>query len=408
MQDPKREASSFEAALTPPGLVSPTQAEAGRVPVWVRAAVAVLALYAFIASVKMIGTGLKTAVQDEKGQQVQTWLLAQVGDPLTGLFVGLLLTSMVQSSSFTTALTVGLVGDGILPLSAAMPIIMGANIGTSVTNILVSLAHVRRRLEFRRSLGGAIVHDFFNVLCVLLFMPMEMGFGLISRPVGLLSDWLGQLTFFQADPTRSIGLIKKIFAWPGKSLNALLTGPAGLAGVWGGTLVAVLAMLLLFVSLWLLVRMLRGLLQNRLSGALSKTLFRNPPIAFGVGILMTIAVQSSSVTTSLVVPLVGAGILKLKQIYPYTLGANIGTTVTALLAGLGTGRAPAVACALGHLLFNLLGTLAFWPLQFIPISLAKGFAKMASRRRVLAAVYIMLVFFVLPIAVIVISYQIRN
>ncbi len=408
MPNPKRESNIPKTVLAQPGLPPHAPAETAAMPVWVRAAVALLALYAFIASVKMIGTGLKTAVDDEKGQQVQTWLLAQVGDPLTGLFVGLLLTSMVQSSSFTTALTVGLVGDGILPISAAMPVIMGANIGTSVTNILVSLAHVRRRLEFRRSLGGAIVHDFFNVLCVLLFMPMEMGFGLISRPVAVLSDWLGQLTFFRDNPTTSIGLIKKVFEWPGKSLNTLLAGPGGLPGAWGGTLVAALAMLLLFVSLWLLVRMLRGLLQNRLSGALSKTLFRNPPIAFGVGILMTIAVQSSSVTTSLVVPLVGAGILKLRQIYPYTLGANIGTTVTALLAGLGTGRAPAVACALGHLLFNLLGTMVFWPLQFIPVSLAKGFAKMASRRRLLAAVYILLVFFVLPIAAIIISYKIRN
>ncbi|MFP4355018.1 MAG: Na/Pi symporter [Phycisphaerae bacterium] len=377
-------------------------------PTWMRAVIAILALYAFIASVKMIGTGLKTTVKDEAGQRVQTWLLDQVDDPLTGLFVGLLLTSMVQSSSFTTALTVGLVGDQILPLHAAIPIIMGANIGTSVTNILVSLAHVRRRLEFRRSLGGAIVHDFFNVLCVLLFMPLEMAFGIISRPVDFLHDKLAGLSFFKADPTESIGFIKQAFALPGKSLNSLMTETLSLPRTWGGLIVSVFAMVLLFLALWLLVKMLRGLMEDRLSGALSKTLFRNPPIAFLVGIVMTIAVQSSSVTTSLVVPLVGAGILKIRQIYPYTLGANIGTTITGLLAGLGGGTPQGVACALGHLLFNVLGTIVFWPLQFIPISLAKGFAKMASRRRLLAAFYILFVFFVVPIVAIVISYYIRN
>jgi sodium-dependent phosphate cotransporter len=315
---------------------------------------------------------------------------------------------MVQSSSFTTSVAVGLVADKILPLDAAIPIIMGANIGTSVTNILVSLAHVRRRLEFRRSLGGAIVHDFFNVLCVLLFMPLEMAFGIISRPVHVMADALSSVSFFSKNPSDSIAFIKNTFALPGKSLNGLLTDTLALQGTWAGLIVAGFALILLFTALWLLVKMLRGLMQDRLSGALSKTLFRNPPVAFLVGIVMTMAVQSSSVTTSLVVPLVGAGILKIRQIYPYTLGANIGTTFTALLAGLGMGNAQAVACALGHLLFNVLGTIVFWPLQFIPISLAKGFAKMASRRRLLAAFYILFVFFVVPIVAIVISYYIRN
>ncbi|HDY65838.1 MAG TPA: Na/Pi cotransporter family protein, partial [Phycisphaerae bacterium] len=126
-------------------------------------------------------------------------------------------------------------------------------------------------------------------------------------------------------------------------------------------------------------------------------LFRRPSIAFVVGIVTTVSVQSSSVTTSLVVPLVGAGVLKLRQIYTYTMGANIGTTITAMLAALGTGSAAAMACAFAHLLFNLYGTVIFWPLQFIPISLAEGFAKLASRRRLVAALYIIVFFFLLPL-----------
>ncbi len=365
---------------------------------WLRGIIAMAALYLFIASVNMIGAGLKCIAKDAAADAALHSMFALIGDnPMMGLFIGLLVTSIVQSSSFTTSMTVGLVAAGDLSLISAVPIVMGANIGTSVTNILVSLAHVRRRLEFRRSLGGAIVHDFFNVLSVLLIFPLELAFGVISRPAEWVSQQLGNVRYFQADPTKKIGLLKTAFGGVGRLAKWLLIDVAGLSPTWGGAIVAGLALALLFVALWLLVKMLRGLLQDRLSGAFNRTLFRQPGIAFMVGIVATLAVQSSSVTTSLIVPLVGAGILTLRKIYPYTLGANIGTTITALLAALGTGKAPAMACAFAHLLFNLYGTAVFWPLQFIPISLAKGFARLASQRRLIAAAYIIIVFFVLPI-----------
>ena len=118
-------------------------------------------------------------------------------------------------------------------------------------------------------------------------------------------------------------------------------------------------------------------------------------------------------TTSLVVPLVGAGVLKTRQVFPYTLGANIGTTVTAMLGALAASAIAAtrgakaislaefaLAVAFAHLLFNIYGTVVFWPLQWIPLSLSKGFAKLAARRRLLAGVYILMCFFVIPLLVI--------
>ncbi len=365
---------------------------------WIKGLLAVLAVYLFIASVNMMGTGLKCVADDDAGRNFLQWLFGLVSEhPLTGLFIGLLATSLVQSSSFTTSMTVGLVAVGDISLVSAIPIIMGANIGTSVTNTLVSLANVRRRLEFRRSLGGAIVHDFFNVLSVLVILPLEMAFGIISRPAGMISRALGHTRFFQSDPSRQMGFLKRMFGVVGRFFSWLFIDGLGLSPTLGGTVIAILALLLLFAALWLLVSLLRGLLLNRLSGMFKKTLFRRPSIAFVVGIVTTVSVQSSSVTTSLVVPLVGAGVLKLRQIYTYTMGANIGTTITAMLAALGTGSAAAMACAFAHLLFNLYGTVIFWPLQFIPISLAEGFAKLASRRRLVAALYIIVFFFLLPL-----------
>jgi sodium-dependent phosphate cotransporter len=176
-----------------------------------------------------------------------------------------------------------------------------------------------------------------------------------------------------------------------------------LSDVVGGTVIAVFAIILLFAALWLLVKMLRGLIQGRLSGVFNKALFRNGATAFVVGIIMTVSVQSSSVTTSLIVPLVGAEVLRLQQVFPYLLGANVGTTVTAMLAALSLGSAGAVACACGHLLFNIYGTIVFWPLKRIPIGIAEWFADLASKRRILAFVYILVIFFVIPATILSIS-----
>ena len=391
---------------------------ANRPPVW-RTALDVLAalltVYLFIAAIHTMGHGLKTVakVPDAKAVMDRVFHLAE--NPLAALSVGILITSIVQSSSFTTTFTVGLVAAGQIDLLTSIPIIMGANVGTSVTNILVSLAHLRHRAEFRRSLGGAIVHDLFNVLSVLLILPLEWQFRIISGPARAFAEWLGGAAFFTGDPGK-YNVIKAAVKPISDAADYVLGGALGMEAVPRGLVTAALAVVLLFVALFFLVKLLRGLLRDRLAGLFSRTLFRNPAISFTVGIFTTAAVQSSSVTTSLVVPLVGAGVLKIRQIYPYTLGANIGTTVTALIGGLAiaataVGQGPVMekaaafglAVAFAHLLFNILGTAVFWPLQWIPISLAKGYAKLASERRVLAAVYVIVIFFLLPILAIVLA-----
>ena len=375
-------------------------------PTWAIGLMAIAVLFLFISSVNMMGGGLKIIAKDDAGEEFLEDLFGMVSSPMMGLFVGLLITSLVQSSSFTTTMVVIAVGGGQISLVTAIPIIMGANIGTSVTNILVSLAHVRRRLEFRRSFGAAVVHDFFNVLTVLLILPLECAYGVISHLAEYVSTALGSGKALSENPAEHIGFIKSSFKAMGHALEWALERifGDGHESLIGG-LVAAAALLLLFVSLWMLVKLLRRLMQGRFSSVFSRTLFRNPATAFVVGIIMTAAVQSSSVTTSLVVPLVAASILTLRQVYPYMLGANIGTTITALLAALALveGRAEGIACAFGHLCFNIYGTVVFWPLQFIPISLARGFAKLAARRRYLAVLFILGLFFILPITIILIS-----
>jgi sodium-dependent phosphate cotransporter len=149
-----------------------------------------------------------------------------------------------------------------------------------------------------------------------------------------------------------------------------------------------------------MVKALKTLIVTKAEAWFDRYLFKTALRAFLVGMLLTTMVQSSSITTSLAVPLAGAGLLTLTQIFPYTLGANIGTTVTAILAALVTGDISAIVVAFSHLLFNISGIIAWWPFKFVPISLAQKFAQLATRKKIIPILYILVLFFLIPILVI--------
>src|SRR5690606_2847371 len=114
-------------------------------------------------------------------------LFRSVTNPLGGLFVGILATVLVQSSSVSTATIVGLVGAGLLTVEAATPVVMGANIGTTVPNTHASLVPLRRRHEFRPAFASATVHDYFNFLAVAVLLPLELTTKVLSRSAEAIS-----------------------------------------------------------------------------------------------------------------------------------------------------------------------------------------------------------------------------
>lgn len=124
-------------------------------------------LYLLLVSVSMVGSGFKLA----SGEHAKS-LFEFASHPVAGLMIGLVATALIQSSSTVTSIIVGLVAGG-LPVQIAIPMVMGANIGTTVTNTLVSLGHLRCKEEFKRAFASATVHDFFNLLAVLIFLPLE-------------------------------------------------------------------------------------------------------------------------------------------------------------------------------------------------------------------------------------------
>lgn len=361
----------------------------------INGAYAFACLYFFLCAINVMGSGLKLVGRSTDWLES---LLAHAHNPFVALMGSVLVTAIVQSSSFTTSLIITLVAADQLALEDAVYAVMGANIGTSVTNIIVSFGSVRIRRQFRRAFTAALVHDVFNWLTVGLLFPLEW----ISSAIR--ADGHGLLTTFAVKVTDVLGLqqmenphspikfltkpVVKAFDAAGEAIIADPTSR--------GWMTAGAGLLLLFMSLAFMVKNLKGALLRRIEGLFRRVFFRNDITAYLVGAIATVLVQSSSVTTSLIVPFAGAGAIKLKRIFPFTLGANLGTTITGVIAATANPVAAAVSVAIAHVTFNLVGTFVWYPARRVPLSLARWYGRLASRSKRYAFVFLFGVFIVIP------------
>jgi sodium-dependent phosphate cotransporter len=115
------------------------------------------------------------------GKTAAETIILATSNPFTALFIGLLITAIIQSSTATTSMTVALVASGSLTLESAVPIIMGANVGTTITSTIVSLGFLPKKKEFRRAVAAGTYHDFFNILTVFILFPLEYYFQFLSH-----------------------------------------------------------------------------------------------------------------------------------------------------------------------------------------------------------------------------------
>lgn len=360
---------------------------------WVRAVSVVGLLFLFLAGVKALEAGIKAF-----GEGAADSLFEAVSNPIAGLCAGILATVLVQSSSVSTATIVGLVGSGALGVDAAVPMIMGANIGTTVTNTLASLGHIRQGQEFRRAFEAATVHDFFNLIAVAVLLPFELATGLISRLAQSLSLDLAGSTSGSIAPGASP--IKTAIGVPVEALESAVAALSETPAFVGSTML-VAGLSVIFLSLALITRNMRVVMAGRVEASMNALLARGGGIgAMAAGLVITVAVQSSSITTSVLIPLVAAGMLTLENAYPVTLGANVGTTVTALLASLAADRREALTIALTHTIFNVMGILLLYPsprLRRIPLAAARWLAEYAQRRKRMVVAYVVGVFGLVPL-----------
>jgi len=352
-----------------------------------------LLLFGFLVGVKALGTGFELL----GGDAVEA-IFAATANPFMGLIVGILATTLVQSSSVTTAMIVGLVAapEAALPLSNAVPMIMGANIGTTVTATLVALAHMGRREEFERAFPVAVCHDIFNYLTVAILLPVEMATGYLRRTAETLSGVLQGAGGF--DYESPFAEVLSAAVTPVEFIVARLFGMTQFQGV----AIILVSAGIIFTALFLLVKVMRSLVRTRVEGLVTNALGSNAVLAILVGVAVTVMVQSSSITTSLLVPLGAAGLLRLEQALPITIGANIGTTVTALLAALagsGVNAGFGLQIALVHFMFNLTGLVAIYPLRVtrnIPLRAARYLTTLAIRSRRLTLLWVGVLFYGVP------------
>ncbi|KAF0305065.1 Sodium-dependent phosphate transport protein 2B [Amphibalanus amphitrite] len=379
-------------------------------------------------------------------------------NPVVGLMMGCLVTVLVQSSSTSTSIIVSMVASGLLEVRTCIPMIMGANIGTSVTNTIVSMTQVADRNEFRRAFGGATVHDMFNWLAVLVLLPLEViteainpsGQGYLELTTDAILNSIN-LDTAQGQELELLNVITKPFTslvimtdkevLTGWALNDSRYNNASLvkhycvfnvtetaeiplerchslfsltdlSDLYVGLILLVVSLFLLCGCLVLMVKILHTLLKGSIAVVIRKTLNANIPympwltgyLAILVGCGMTILVQSSSVFTSAMTPLVGVGVISLDRMYPLTLGSNIGTTTTALLAALtatGDTLRPSIQIALVHFVFNISAIVIFYvvPLMRWPIPLARGLGNITADYRWFAVAYLLGMFLLLPLVV---------
>jgi len=353
----------------------------------------IFVMFVFLVSLKMMGGSFKLF-----GKEAAHEIINATSNPFVSLFIGLLATAIIQSSSTTTSMVVAMVAAGTLTIENAIPMIMGANIGTSVTSSIVSLGHIGNKKEYKKAISAATVHDFFNIMVVLLLFPLEYFFGFLSGLAGMIA---GMFSAGTGDSEKMFSILGVTVKPTAKYIMGLLNKNAWLC--------LLVALGLLFFSLRYLTVLLKKLLIGKAESKLDKLIFNKPVKALGWGTVLTMAVQSSSVTTSLVVPMVASNKVSLRKAFPFMIGANIGTTVTALIAAMSTDAAVfevALTIALAHVLFNVLGATFLFPikpLREIPIKLSRKLGNATMKNRLVGMAYIVVTFFLIPFLLIMVS-----
>ena len=364
----------------------------------------VFLVFLFLVAVKLFGSSVELL-----GGDFTKTLFTGLRNPFAGLAVGILATAIIQSSSATTSIIVAMVGAGQLELPAAIPMVMGANIGTTITCVIIAFGHVGDKNSFARAFAGSTVHDNFNILTLAVLFPVELvtrqifGCGLLEGIALYLTGFLVGGSTLASASASSLGSLNPVNATVtpvAKLILAFFKDIPWLTGVWQAVPLMIFSLALLLVSLIFITNNMKVLMSGKAEAWIQKILTEKGYIGLLVGLFLTAIIQSSSITTSLLVPMYAAGILSPMQAFPILIGANIGTTVTGLLASTVTNSPLGITIALAHTMFNVAGMMIFYPMPFmrkIPVGISEWLAKLVMKNRMMAIIYVVVIFFMIPI-----------
>jgi solute carrier family 34 (sodium-dependent phosphate cotransporter) len=347
-----------------------------------RLIILLFAAFLFLLSIELIGNSF---LQWKKNTADS--IVSVTTNPFISLFIGLLLTAIIQSSSTSTSMIVALVSTQALTLSEAVPMVMGANVGTTFTSNIVALSFITKKREFRKAISAGTVHDIFNLLIVVILFPLELSYQFLSKLSLFFSDLVYRYIPFAIeeqlyDKESLIGSIASLIS---NSISEQF-------------FLFIFSFVLLFTSIRIIAQSLYTSLIGESRNKLQQYAFKNRGKSFLWGSVITTAVQSSSITTSLMVPLVATGKATLKRAFPFIMGANLGTTVTALIAALFRSQA-ALDIALAHFLFNLIGVVLFLvvpALSQVPVLLSGAIGRITLIHRIYGFLYLIIMFFLIP------------
>lgn len=280
----------------------------------------------------------------------ETYLLGFIRHPLTAFFFSVFITVLLQAS-FITEFAVIFAAAGLVNFPVTIALILGGNIGTCITNTVVSFLSFSQKEQFSKAFSASIVHDLFNIFMVLLVFPLELATGFFSGHMLYLADIMGsnvrapvQNFLPQVFIMQNVGG----FIPGGQNLTYGIMGLIAVAAALGGVLVIVVN--------------LKALFFDRIADVLKKDIFTSKTKSVGAGVGFTFLVHSSSLSTSMIVPLVAEGSVTLPRAFHYMLGCNVGTaivTVTTTLPIILSGSLYGTGAAFGHLMFNVYGMLLF-------------------------------------------------
>ncbi|GMH95284.1 hypothetical protein TrVE_jg815 [Triparma verrucosa] len=431
-------ATSYSCADLINGCKATTKEEFG----WAvfRSSLLIFFLYFFLFFLDLMGGAFKVLGGCTAGA-----MFDGLSNPVAGLMVGIIATVLVQSSSTSTSIVVSLVGSDAMTVPVAIPVIMGANIGTSVTNTIVSFGQINDLDQFERAFSGATVHDMFNMLSVAVILPIEIIFHPLEEMTAAMKPtdvddgekWEGPIKKWVAPLVKRVlnankDIIKATAK--GESCEDIYAAVADETGkglikcgdvynpfdgtetyvcpafykskatkaddMASGAVALFISILGLCFCLYGLVKTLQSMVMATSTALLKRATDINPYLAMIVGCGITLLVQSSSITTSVLTPLVGMDVIKLENMLPLTLGANIGTTATALLASMVSDKPESVQIALCHFFFNIFGILIWFPIPFmreVPLRAARQLGWLTRRHRGFPAVYIFFMFIIMPL-----------
>jgi len=382
--------------------------------VWLRFLLFLFLIYLFLCAVKMFGTSTDL-LRNEYKTAVDT-LFSGMQNPFVGLCIGIFATALMNSSSATTSLVVALVAMKVVPIEHAVAVVIGANIGASITSMMVSLGNITDKKAFILGYGVPFIQDWYSIITATVCFSLEYSCHFLSRAAMWLAGLLVQFGGPTAEIAESAGTVTTQTggSWlsnpfpvmveaPVKLVDFLLEKLLHLPVTVCAVLMGILGLCILFFALINMTKNMKILMADKVEEWINAVLSKNGFLGLFIGWIVTMIIQSSGITTSLLVPLVASDILKIRTTYPLILGAKLGTPITGVLAALaflGTPAGlPAMAIALVHFLFNVIGVGLLYPIPALrfPVFLTERFSPILGQHRVYVITWAVCVFFLLPV-----------